>query len=95
MTVDIRTTSTAAVPEVLNELIIDGSDVKSKVGHVGKFNNNEDNISQDDQLHSSPVGKIQIFYTNNDQQLNIRNENSKRTSQFVGLNKEVNRINSK
>jgi len=69
----------AAVPEDIHEsLLIDGSDVQTKVGHVAKFdpdeknkNDLEENIILDDLVHFKKV---------------------KDNNQFIGLTKEVFRL---
>ena len=91
---DNNRSSTAAVPELADE-----SQVKSKVGHVAKFNYIDDNISRDDEFDPTPSDKIQ-FNPNDDQQIYIQTEHSTRSSQpneilqFIGLTKEVNNIYS-
>ncbi|CAF1652387.1 unnamed protein product [Adineta ricciae] len=64
MTVDIHS-STAAVPEAANENSLnEHCQVKSKVGHVAKFQcENEDQISNDDELYpKSSSGIFQISF---------------------------------
>jgi hypothetical protein len=83
MSVEIYS-STAAVPEDVNGILFDGSEVKSKVGHVARFDNIDDNISHDDELYSTSVRQIYQLTSNNDQQIN-------NSTQFIGLTKEVKR----
>jgi hypothetical protein len=71
--------STAAVPEDINGILIDGSEVKSKVGHVARFDNIDDNISNDD---LTSVREVYQLNFNNDQQIN-------NSTEFIGLTKEV------
>ncbi|CAF1156507.1 unnamed protein product [Adineta steineri] len=89
MSVDIRS-STAAVPEDSNSILIDGSKVKSKFGHVAKFTSSEDNISNDDELYPTPIGKISQIYSSCDQQIDNPDYFDKYflNNQFIGLNKE-------
>jgi len=83
MSIEIRT-STSAVPQDNKN---DENDIISKVGNMAKFIDHEENNED----HSSSNGKIQIIYSNKDQQVNIENNLSieftktKQDYQFIGL----------
>ena len=80
MTVDIHS-STAAVPEVKNENSLnENCQVKSKVGHVAKFQcDNDDQISNDEELY--PKSSSDIFQ--------ISFQQFKQIPEFIPLTKQV------
>jgi len=75
MSEDISRSNIAAVPEDVDKcLLIDGSDVQTKVGHVAKFDPNEKKNDLDENILL-------------DDSVDLKK--SKKTNQFIGLTKEV------
>jgi hypothetical protein len=71
----MSSSSVAAVPEEVHQsLLVDGSDVQTKVGHVAKFSSDENKNEIEDNILLDQL---------------ISYEKTKENNQFIALSKEV------